>query len=81
LSGDRYGFNLGGRVQPQQLGQVRLFETHIIHKGGLLEQEVHRLRSQLEHLRRAYQAEIETHLEERSLLVEEITRLKQVVPA
>ena len=56
-------------------------DLHIVRSGDVLEQEVHRLRSQIETLRRAHQAEIETYLEERALLVEEITRLKQAVPA
>lgn len=54
---------------------------HSIRSGDVLEQEVHRLRSQIENLRRAHEVEIETYLEERAQLVEEITRLKQqVVP-
>lgn len=56
-------------------------DLHIVRNGDVLEQEVHRLRSQIETLRRAHRAEIETYLEERALLVDEITRLKQAVPA
>ena len=56
-------------------------DLHIARNGDVLEQEVHRLRSQIETLRRAHRAEIETYLEERALLVDEITRLKQAVPA
>ena len=56
-------------------------DLHIIRNGDVLEQEVYRLRSQIENLRRSHQVEIETYREERALLVEEITRLKQVVPA
>lgn len=56
-------------------------DLHIVRSGDVLEQEVHRLWSQIETLRRAHRAEIETYLEERALLVEEITRLKQAVPA
>lgn len=54
---------------------------HIVRNGDLLEQEVHRLRYQIENLRRAHQLEIETYLEEREQFVEEITRLKQLVSA
>ena len=56
-------------------------DLHIVRNGDVLEQEVHRLRSQIETLRRAHEVEIEIYLEERALLVEEITRLKQAVPA
>ena len=56
-------------------------DLHIVRNGELLEQEVHRLRSQIANLRRAHEMEIETYLEERAQLVEEITRLKQAVPA
>ena len=56
-------------------------DLHNVRNGDLLEQEVHRLRSQIENLRRAHQLEIDTYLEERAQLVEEITRLKQAVPA
>jgi SOS-response transcriptional repressor LexA len=56
-------------------------DLHIVRNGDLLEQEVHRLRSQIESLRRAHKIEIETYLEERAQLVEEITQLKQAVPA
>ena len=56
-------------------------DLHIVRNGDVLEQDVHRLRSQIETLRRAHRAAIETYLEERALLVEEITRLKQAVPA
>lgn len=56
-------------------------DLHNVRNGDLLEQEVYRLRSQIENLRRAHQLEIDTYLEERAQLVEEITRLKQAVPA
>ena len=56
-------------------------DLYIVRNGDVLEQEVHRLRGQIETLRRAHRAEIETYLEERALLVDEITRLKQAVPA
>lgn len=56
-------------------------DLHIVRNGDLLEKEVHRLRSQIENLRRAHQVEIETYLEERARLVEEITKFRQAVPA
>lgn len=56
-------------------------DLHIVRSGDVLEQEVHRLRSQIETLRRAHKVEIEIYLEERAQLVEEITRLKQAVSA
>lgn len=56
-------------------------DLHIVRNGDVLEQEVHRLRSQIETLRRAHEVEIEIYLEERAQLVEEITRLKQAVSA
>lgn len=56
-------------------------DLHIVRSGDVLEQEVHRLRSQIETLRRAHEVEIESYLEERAQLVEEITRLKQAVSA
>jgi SOS-response transcriptional repressor LexA len=52
-------------------------DVQIVRNGDVLEQEVHRLRSQIETLRRAHEVEIEIYLEERAQLVEEITRLKQ----
>lgn len=52
-----------------------------VRNGDLLEQEVHRLRCQIENLRLAHQVEIKTYLEERAQLVQEITRLKQAVPS
>lgn len=56
-------------------------DVHIVRSGDVLEQEVHRLRSQIETLRRAHEVEIEIYVEERAQLVEEITRLKQAVSA
>lgn len=56
-------------------------DLHIVRNGDLLEQEVYRLRIQIENLRRAHEMEVETYLEERADLVEEIRKLKQVIPA
>ena len=60
---------------------VPIANRHFVRNRKLLEHEVHRLRHQIENLRCAHQMEIETYLEERALLVDEITRLKQAVPA
>ncbi|MBN8635534.1 MAG: hypothetical protein J0M07_09455 [Anaerolineae bacterium] len=56
-------------------------DSTIVHNGEVLEQEVHRLRRQLENLQRAHQGGIASYLEQRALLVDEITRLKQAVTA
>jgi len=56
-------------------------DPQIVRDGDLLEREVQRLRLQVENLRRAHRVEIEAYLEERVQLVEEISRLKQAVPA
>ncbi|MBN8635884.1 MAG: winged helix DNA-binding protein [Anaerolineae bacterium] len=56
-------------------------DPQIVRDGDLLEREVQRLRLQVENLRRAHRVEIESYLEERALLIEEITQLKQAVLA